>query len=164
MTKTAMPSPPTTQVYRIFIRATPQAIWDAITSPEWTQRYGYRTPVAYDLRPGGEFSHPSNETMKSYGVPDIAAKGKVIEADPPRKLVQTWQAMWGDPVEPATRLTYEIRDDGAGVSELTVIHDLEGAPNLADMVGGRIEGAGGGWWGMLSDLKTLLETGAPLRG
>ena len=153
----------TTQLYRIFIRATPQVIWDAITSPEWTVKYGYRTAVEYDLRPGGAFRHPANDFMKSVGVPEIAATGEVIEADPPRKLVQTWQAQW-EPKEGVTRLTYEIADRGEGVSELTVTHELEEAPGVAAMVGGEIEGTGGGWWEMLSDIKTLLETGKPLRG
>ena len=153
----------TTQLYRIFIRATPQAIWDAITSPEWTVKYGYRTPIEYDLRPGGAFRNPANEFMRSVGVPEIAAAGEVLEADPPHRLVQTWEAQW-EPREGATRLTYAIADRGGGVSELTVIHELENAPNLAKMVGGEFEGAGGGWWEVLSDIKSLLETGTPLRG
>ena len=45
----------TTQVYRVYIKATPQAIWDAITKPEWTARYGYTGFVSYDLRPGGAY-------------------------------------------------------------------------------------------------------------
>ena len=153
----------TTQMYRIFIRATPQAIWDAITKPEWTVRYGYRTPVSIDLRPGGAFSQPSSEFMRSIVLPETASAGEVIEADPPRRLVQTWQAQW-EPKEGVTRITYEIADRGGGVSELTVIHELEEAPGVAAMVGGEIEGAGGGWWEMLSDIKSLLETGRPLRG
>ena len=43
----------TTQVYRVYIKASPQAIWDAITKPEWSERYGYGSRVEYDLRPGG---------------------------------------------------------------------------------------------------------------
>jgi hypothetical protein len=60
-----------------------------------------------------------------------------------------------------TRLTYEIEEGQGGVTKLTVIHDLEGAPRLALLVGGAMEaqGAGGGWSWVLSDLKTLLETG-----
>ena len=45
----------TTQVYRVYIRTTPEAIWDAITKPEWSQRYGYSGSVEIDLRPGGAF-------------------------------------------------------------------------------------------------------------
>ena len=65
-----------------------------------------------------------------------------------------------------TRLTYEIEEGEGGVTKLTVIHDLEGAPKLAALVAGGLEdtGAGGGWSWVLSDLKTLLETGKPLAG
>ena len=61
--------------------------------------------------------------------------------------------------DPATTLTYEIAETAPGVCKLTVIHDLAGAPQTAAMVGGGIEGAGGGWAMTLSDLKSLLETG-----
>ena len=63
-----------------------------------------------------------------------------------------------------TRLTYEIAETNGGVCKLTVTHELEGAPNLALVVGGgrEAEGAGGGWAWVLSDLKSLLETGAPM--
>ena len=65
-----------------------------------------------------------------------------------------------------TRLTYEIDEVQAGVTKLTVVHELDGAPKLAVLVGGEqeAEGAGGGWSWVLSDLKTLLETGRPLAG
>lgn len=152
-----------THVYRIFVKATAQAIWDAITTPEWTTKWGYRTPVSYDLRTGGQFSHPANAVMKQHGVPDIAAVGEVLEARPPSRLVQTWRACWL-PEEPATTLTYEIAERGEGVCELIVTHQLAGAPRLEAMVDGKHENAGGGWWETLSDLKSLLETGAPLRG
>lgn len=152
-----------TQLYRIFIKATPQAVWDAITTSESTRRYGYGTPVDYDLRAGGHYRHYANEFMRSMGVPEIAVDGEVLQVDAPHKLVQTWRACW-QPDEPATRLTFEIADRGNGVTELTVIHELEGAPQVAEMVGGRAEGSGGGWWRMLSDVKSLLETGSPLAG
>jgi uncharacterized protein YndB with AHSA1/START domain len=150
----------TVQVYRVFIKATPQAIWDAITKPEWTERYGYGSRVEYDLRPGGTYRGLATEAMKQMGGPDVIVDGEVIEADPPRKLVQTWRAVWMD--EGFTRLTYEISEGHDGVSTLTVTHDLEGAPNTALQVAGQIEGAGGGWAEVFSDLKTLLETGRSL--
>jgi uncharacterized protein YndB with AHSA1/START domain len=167
---TTMTETTTTQVYRVYIKATPQAIWDAITKPEWTERYGYSSLVEYDLRPGGEYLARPSDAMRAAGdamgfpTPDVIVDGEVIEADPPRKLVQTWRLLM-DPTtaaEPFTRLTYEIEESPNGVSKLTVIHDLEGAPALAAVVGGagEAEGAGGGWAWVLSDLKTLLETGS----
>jgi hypothetical protein len=98
----------TTQVHEIYIRATPQAIWDAITTPEWTAKY---------------------------------------EA------------------EGFTRVTWEIEPSGAGFSRLTVTHELEGAPIMAGMVASKFSEMGAGGWGwILSDLKTLLETGATMGG
>jgi uncharacterized protein YndB with AHSA1/START domain len=156
----------TMQVYRVFIKATPQAIWDAITKPEWAVKYGYACPVEFDLRRGGSFRCFSSEPMRAHGVPDVAIVGEVIESDPPRKLVQTWHPVW-DPVSTAetpTRLTYEIEERPNGLTVLTVTHDVTGAPSVARMVSGEIKEAGGGWPFVLSDLKTLLETGTPLVG
>jgi uncharacterized protein YndB with AHSA1/START domain len=171
--RTATRTNVTTQVYRVYIKATPQAIWDAITKPEWTKRYGYSSLVEYDLRPGGAYRSLPSEAMKAGGaelglpVRDVIVDGEVIEADAPRKLVQTWRMLM-DPdmaAEGFTRLTYEIEEGQGGVTKLTVIHDLEGAPKLAAAVAGEMEGegAGGGWSEVLSDLKTLLETGTSLR-
>ena len=161
----------TTQVYRVYIKASPQAVWDAITRPEWTERYGYGSRVEYDLRPGGTYRAFSTEEMKAARaemgggpVPDVIVDGEVIEADPPHRLVQTWRMLMdpGTTAEGFTRLTYEIVETRPGVSKLTLTHELEGAPRLATFVGGDMEsiGAGGGWAEALSDLKTLLETGA----
>jgi len=156
----------TTQVYRIFIRATPQAIWDAITQPEWTQRFGYGLIDEYDLRPGGAYRGLPNEGMKAMGFSDVVVDGEVIEADPPHKLVVTWR-MAMDPrlyAEGFTRLTYEIVEGKGGVTRLSVIHDLEKTPGHAAMVAGVLQGPGegGGWLWILSDLKSLLESGKPM--
>ena len=155
----------TTQVYRIFIKATPQAIWDAITKPEWTQRFGYGLRDEYDLRPGGKYRGHANQGMIDMGMGGVIVDGEVIEVDPPRKLVQTWRMLM-DPTAAAegfSRLTYEIEGPGAdGVCRLTVTHELGGMPSLFAMTSGDNEfGAmgGGGWPWILSDLKTLLETG-----
>jgi uncharacterized protein YndB with AHSA1/START domain len=160
----------TTQVHRVYIKATPEAIWDAITKPEWTVRYGYGAPVEYDLRPGGRYRAFSTEAMKAARgemgggpTPDVIVDGEVLESDPPHRLVQTWRMLM-DPQSTAegfTRLTYEIDETRSGVCKLTLTHELEGAPRLATFVDGGMEsmGAGGGWPEVLSDLKTLLETG-----
>ena len=156
----------TTQVYRIFIRATPQAIWTAITDPEWTQRFGYGLRDEFDLRPGGKYRGHANAGMLAMGTPDIVVDGEVIEADPPRRLVITWR-MAMDPrlaAEGFTRLTYEILEGKGGVSRLSVIHDLAQRPGHAAMVAGDKQGPGegGGWLWILSDLKSVLESGRPL--
>ena len=164
-----------TQMYRVYIKATPEAIWDAITKPEWSQRYGYGGSVEYELGSGGAYRGLPSESMRKHGaemgfeIPDVVADGEVIEADPPHKLVQTWRMLMVAPTtepEGFTRLTWEIKEIQAGVTKLTVVHDLEGAPRTAVMVAGGMEedGAGGGWSEILSSLKTLLETGEILRG
>ena len=155
----------TTQVHRVYIKATPEAIWDAITKPEWSQKYGYGGSVEFDLRPGGAYRTHASEEFLAAGAPEVVVDGEVIEADPPRKLVQTWRMLM-DPdlqAEGFTRLTYEIEPGEYG-TKLTVIHELEGAPRLAALVDGKLEseGAGGGWAWVLSDLKSLLETGERL--
>jgi uncharacterized protein YndB with AHSA1/START domain len=163
-----------TQVYRVYIKASPEAIWDAITKPEWSERYGYGGRVEYDLRPGGTYRAFASEDMKQARAqmggaptPDVIVDGEVVESDPPRKLVQTWRMLMdvGPEAEGFTRLTYEIAETMPGVSRLTLTHELEGAPRLALFLGGGMEseGAGGGWAEVLSDLKTLLETGESFR-
>ena len=159
-----------TQVYRVWIKTTPERIWAAITDPEWTTRYAYAAPAHYELKPGGAFSQTATKEMLDFGaangfeVPETIVDGEVIEAEPPHRLVQTWRMLM-DPstaAEPFTRLTYEIElsKTQPGVCKLTVTHELTGAPSTAAMVSGTEDGAaGGGWAWILSDLKTLLETG-----
>ena len=158
----------TTQVYRVYIRATPEAIWDAITKPEWSERYGYGGQVQFDLRPGGGYRLHASEEFLASGSPEIVVDGEVVEADPPRRLVQTFRMLMdpGLEAEGFTRLTYEIEPVEGGVTKLTLVHELEGAPRLARLLAGELEseGAGGGWAWVLSDLKSLIETGKTLAG
>jgi uncharacterized protein YndB with AHSA1/START domain len=156
----------TTQNYQVYIKATPEAIWNAITTAEWTQRYGYGGRVEYDLRPGGVYRAHAAEAMLEHGAPDVIIEGDVVEVDAPRRLVQTWNALFDPQIaaEDTTRLRFEIEPAEGDVTKLTLTHELEGAPLTAAIVGGTIPGTGGGWSFVLSDLKTLLETGASLYG
>jgi uncharacterized protein YndB with AHSA1/START domain len=160
----------TTQVYRIYIKAKPEAIWEAITKPEWTERYGYTGLVDYDLRPGGAYrvrptAEFKRESEARFGgeLPEVIIDGEVIEADPPHLLVHTFRMLMdpGMAAEPYTRVTYEIKKIDDNFCSLTLTHELEGAPLLAALVRGDQEefGAGGGHAWVLSELKTLLETG-----
>jgi uncharacterized protein YndB with AHSA1/START domain len=152
----------TTQVYGVYIRATPQAIWDAITSPEWTVKYGYRGAVEYELRPGGAYRAHATAEMLAMGVPDVVIDGLVEQADAPRKLVQTYRFLFSDAMkaEGFTRITWEIEKVAADFTRLTVTHELEGAPIMAGMVASKFSLMGtGGWTWILSDMKSLLETG-----
>ena len=156
----------TIQIYRVYIQATPEAIWAAVTEPEWTVQYGYAPLVEYELRAGGAFRAHANEGMLAFGCPEVISDGEVIEADPPRRLVQTWRMTMTPEMaaEAFTRLTYDIEPVRGGVTKVTVTHDVTGAPLWAAMLRGDGEsgGAGGGWSEILSGLKTLLETGRQL--
>src|SRR5262245_31253436 len=143
---------PTEQVYQVWIRATPQQIWDAITKPEFTSQYFHGARVDTT----GERGAP----MRSYG-PDgktLWTDNTIVESDPPRRLVHSWRALY-DPAlaaEPPSRVTWEIEEQPGGVTKLTVTHDqLTGSPKTAANVAG-------GWMFVISGLKTLLETGEPL--
>ena len=152
---TTMTETQTTQVYQVFIMATPEQIWAAITKPEFTAKYFYGSVVDSDLEPGEPFVYHSPDRSQLW------VDGKVVESDPPRKLVHTWRSLYDEEQagEEPSRVTWEIQADEDGVSKLTVVHDqLEGAPKTAESV------SGAGWTMVLSGLKTLLETGKPLVG
>ena len=140
----------TTQVYELFIRATPEQIWEAITTPEFTTKYFYGARIEIDAEYRRTFS---SDGVESWG------EGPVSEFDPPRRLVHEWRSGY-DPelaAEEPSRVSWEIEPSDAGYSKLTVVHDrLEGAPKTAESV------SGAGWMMVLSGLKTLLETGEPL--
>jgi uncharacterized protein YndB with AHSA1/START domain len=105
-----------TQVYEVYIKAAPQAIWDAITSPEWIVKYGYQCPIEYELRPGGAYRAHSSLDMQSMGIPDVIIDGVVEEVDPPRKLVHTYRFLATPEMkaEGFTRVTWEIEKVAPG--------------------------------------------------
>jgi uncharacterized protein YndB with AHSA1/START domain len=139
----------TTQVYRIVIKATPEAIWEAITEPAFTERYFHGSRISVT---------PAH--YSSLGPDDsVRADEPVHEFDPPRRLVHGWRSLYSPDLadEPESRVTWEIEPQDDGTCVLTLVHDrLEGAPKTAASV------AGVGWMTVLSGLKTLLETGEPL--
>ena len=157
------PGMATTQVYEVYIKASPQAIWDAVTSPEWTTKYGYQGAVDNQLRPGGAYRAHATAEMQSFGLPDVVVDGVVEEADPPRKLVHTYRFLFSDATkaEGFTRVTWEIRGTQCGL--LKAYRDpraLKVAPIMAGMVASKFSEQGtGGWAWILSDLKSLLQTG-----
>ena len=138
----------TTQVYQVFIKATPEAIWDAITKPGFTSQYFHG--VTIDTTP---------DERRTYSGSELKNVQEVLEYDPPRRLVHSWVSYY-DPemaAEEPSRVSWEIEPQDGEYSLLTVVHDqLDGAPKTAASV------AGPGWMMVLSGLKTLLETGEPL--
>ncbi|WP_374999646.1 SRPBCC domain-containing protein [Aeromicrobium sp. CTD01-1L150] len=152
------------QIHRIFINASPEKVWEAITTPQFSRLYGYTGDVSYDLRPGGHYEHRASEEMVSLGMPEIVVTGEVIESDPPRRLVQTWAPVWIEDETPGT-VTWDVEKSAEGVTRLTLTHDLTGRPATAQQVAGNpdpMAEGGGGWPWVLSGLKTVLETGQPL--
>lgn len=144
-TRTAL----TTQVYQVFIKASPEQIWAAITDPEQTVRYFHGARIKNT--PERHVAHgPNGETW---------GDGPVLEWDPPRRLVHEWRSMYDEDLakEAPSRVTWEIEQQDGGYRLLTLVHDqLEGAPKTAANV------SGPGWMFVLSGLKTVLETGDPL--
>jgi uncharacterized protein YndB with AHSA1/START domain len=143
-----------TQMYAVFIRATPEQVWDAITKPEFTLKYFHGTKIESSFEPGSPYLSLAGDGGET------VVDGEILESDPPRLLKHTWRALY-DPEtaeEPHSRVTWEIEPQDGGVTKLTVTHDqLEAAPKTAASVAG-------GWEHVLSGLKTLLETGKPLQG
>jgi uncharacterized protein YndB with AHSA1/START domain len=143
----------TTQVYSVFIRATPEEIWEAITKPEFTAKYFHGTELVVVPEAGRPYQ------CFAAGREQLLVEGEVLEADPPNRLVHTWLALYDEETaqEQPSRVTWEIERRDGGFSRLTVVHDqLEAAPKTAENV------SGDGWMFVLSGLKTLLETGKPL--
>lgn len=166
----------TTQVYRVYIKTTAEQIWTAITDPEWTNKYGYTGYTHYDLKPGGYFKVVPNDEFRAgvesqgYECPDPVVDGEVVEVVPGQRLVVKWNMLMdpGIAAEGPTQITYEIKDHGEGVCSLTLTHDVANAPLTASLVSGAnsddLQGGGGGHAWVLSDLKSLLETGSVLAG
>ena len=151
-----------THIHQIYIRATAQAIWEAITDPGWNGKYGYQAVSEYDLRPGGKFRALANGRMRSFGLPEVIIDGEVVEVKPPQKLVQTYRWLFNEQHkdEGFTRLTFEIEPTSGGFCRLTITHNASGAPMMSAATQSTFsEQGGGGWNWILSDLKSLLETG-----
>jgi uncharacterized protein YndB with AHSA1/START domain len=136
-------------VFEIYIKTSPERLWEAITDGEMRKRYSFGVGIESDWTAGSEY------LARVPGVVDISS-GENVEVDPPRRLVQTFKALWSEEVERegTSRVTWEIEPVGDDSCQLRVIHDQlpEGANNQL----------WGGWPMILSGLKTLLETGEDL--
>jgi uncharacterized protein YndB with AHSA1/START domain/predicted transcriptional regulator len=141
---------PMEKVFEIYIRTTPERLWEAITDSEIRSKYNFGARVESDWTPGSQFEmrHPAADVL--------LGEGENLEVDPPRRLVQTMVALWGEDVkrEGTSRITWEIEPIGDDSCRLTVTHDQlrEGANDQLY----------GGWPMILSGLKTYLETGEKL--
>ena len=134
------------KVYEIYIKTTPERLWEAITDPAIRRHYNFGAGVESDWTPGSRIA------MGSPSAPGLLGEGEVLEADPPRRLVHTLVALWGDDVkaEGSSRVTWEIEPVGDSC-RLLVTHD--------QLREGANEQLYGGWPMILSGLKTWLESG-----
>jgi len=134
------------KVYEIYIKTTPERLWQAITDPEQRAKYNFGNRQTSDWTPGSRYEsgHPA--------APGLLGEGVNLEVDPPRRLVQTMRALWSDEVkeEGFSRVTWEIEQVGDSC-RLIVTHD--------QLREGANEELYGGWPMILSGLKTWLETG-----
>ena len=142
-----------TQIYQVFIRATPQRIWDAITTSEYSTGYLFGALVETTGETGTPFRYYSPDRTTLWG------DETVLDADPPSRLVVSYRGLYNPDLasEPASRVTWQIAPDQDHISLLTIVHDqLDQSPKTAQRV------AGTSWMRVLSGLKTLLETGTAL--
>jgi uncharacterized protein YndB with AHSA1/START domain len=137
------------KVFEIYIKTTPQRLWEALTDPELRRKYSFGSRVNSDWTPGSRYEASGPDGVEPW------VEGENLEVDPPRRLVQSMTALWSDEVkqEGRSRVTYEIEPVGDSC-RLTVIHD--------ELREGANDELYGGWPMILSGLKTLLETGEEL--
>jgi uncharacterized protein YndB with AHSA1/START domain len=138
-------------VYTIYIASTPEKVWEALTSPEFSRKYFFGNTVEVELKVGGAYivRQPDGK---------LHISGEVIECDPPRKLAFTFNVNWPALIDKlgATLVSYEIEPAGDAVRlTMTESHDRP----LSDDI---LSGGRAGWPAILSSLKSLLETGKPL--
>lgn len=133
--------------YRLFIKATAEQLWQAITDPDFTERYFHETRFTSTLEPGSGVRYVWN------GEDQVV--GDVVEVDPPHRLVITWRALYRAELaeEPPSRVEWTVTPAGDGLTRLDVVHgDLASSPHTWESVRD-------GWVWILDNLKTLLETG-----
>ena len=138
-------------VHQIIIKAPKERVWEAITTPEFTARYYYGSTLKTDLAVGSPFTYHTPN-----GAPIV--EGEVIASEPPNRLVHSYHSLWPPMNEDApTRVTWELEAMPGGVTKVTVVHE-EFQGETATYQGLQ----SGGWAWILSNLKTLLETGEPM--
>lgn len=140
-----------TQVYQLYIKASQEEVWDAITNPAIVAKFFHGAQVESTYETGAKLRSLSPDGS------DIWGDNTILECDPPRRLVHTWRSLYDSVLaaEPESRVTWEIEAQPGGFAKLTLIHDrLDASPKTAASVGG--------WSYILSNLKTVMETGEAL--
>lgn len=140
-----------TVVYTIYIASTPEKVWEALTSAEFSRLYFSKFGVEVELRVGGQFRVKAPDSSDHI-------TGEVLECDPPRRLTVTWDVNWPGLVEKlgSTLVTYDVEQAGGSV-RLTMTQANDRPIDDDILSGGRM-----GWPAILSNLKSLLETGSTM--
>jgi uncharacterized protein YndB with AHSA1/START domain len=141
----------TTQVYVMYINAPAQTVWEAITEPDQVTRFFHGMHLEAEYEVGGHLRSWSPDRSKQWG------DNTILEWDPPRRMVHTWRSAYDEELaaEPESRVTWEVEPAASNSAKLTLVHDrLDAAPKTAAQVVG--------WAWILSNLKTVLETGTAL--
>lgn len=136
-----------TFVYTTYIRTTPEKLWNALISPEFTRRYWYGTHMESEWRAGSAW-------RLVFADGRTADMGEVVEVDPPRRLVLRWRNEWKPEMKAEGDSTCTITAEPCeGAMKLTIVHEM-------DREGSQfIQAVSSGWPKILSNLKSLLETG-----
>ncbi len=137
-----------TFVYVTYIRTTPEKLWSALTDAEFMKQYWFGTQCISQWKAGSPWK-------MVYPDGNVSDDGEIIEADPPRRLVIRWVHRTRPELtaEGASRCTMELEPASSAV-KLTITHSIEREPSKF------IEAVSGGWPKILSNLKSLLETGS----
>ena len=135
-------------VYVTFIRTTPAKLWEALTDPQFIRQYWFNFTIASDFKKGSPWKMTSPDGT-------LTDAGEILESDPPRRMVIRWQHEWKPELkaEGPGRCTLDLEPAGSAV-KLTITHEIEQPESKL------INAVSGGWPLILSNLKSLLETGA----
>lgn len=133
--------------YRVYIKATPEQVWQGIVDPAFTEQYFHKTRFESTLEPGAGYRYVWNDADQ--------VVGEIVASEPPTRLVMSWRSLWDTDIaaEPASQVEWTVTPAGEGLTRLDVVHgDLAFSPLTWDRVQY-------GWVWILDNLKTLLETG-----
>jgi uncharacterized protein YndB with AHSA1/START domain len=136
--------------YEIYISATPDRVWSALSDGDLTQHYAFGTRFTGELARGASYAYLGEHDFR-------AVEGEILEVTPGKRLAMTWHARWDAAVEqdPPSRVTYDVAPASPGLTRLRVTHDQFDSENAT------YKGSVGSWPLMLSTLKSLLESGRP---
>jgi len=136
------------RLYKTYVRASAEELWQAITDPTFTRRYFFGTEIKSTFEPGAAVTYVGSDGADT-------VRGEVLVAERPTRLVMTWRSLWSEELaaDPPSKVSWEIEPMG-DVCQLTLLHTFDGETATYHETEG--------WALVLAGLKTLVETGEPL--